>query len=213
MWTEDAWATIENVFGSIIDHPFVVSLGDGSLDSAKFLYYVQQDWLYLREYSRALAALAAKLPNTEDASVVAQFAIDAQQAEIVVHNNYLSDGTPTCEMSPTCLAYTSFLARQAAFGSVEMLAAALLPCFWIYEKVGRHISKIEKSGNPFHVWISMYSSDAFGDSCKTFRKICDTLADSASPAVHRQMLSAFLTCSKLEFMFWDAAWKLELWPV
>lgn len=213
MWTQQAWESIDHIYASILEHPFVKLLGDGTLESEKFIFYVQQDWLYLQDYARALAALAAKLPDTEEASQVAKFSIDAQKAETVVHKAYVTQWDPSERMSPTCLLYTSFLAKQVAFGSVETLAAALLPCFWIYEKVGQHIVKYEKPTNPFHTWISMYSSDAFSDSCDVFRKICDKLAAATTPETRKKMTHAFLTSSRLEYMFWDSAWKMDQWPI
>jgi thiaminase/transcriptional activator TenA len=39
------------------------------------------------------------------------------------------------------------------------------------------------------------------------------VAAGATPAVREQMLKAFVRASQLEWMFWDSAYRLEIWPV
>ncbi len=41
----------------------------------------------------------------------------------------------------------------------------------------------------------------------------DELAEGAGENERREMTEAFVTCSRLEWMFWDSAYKLEKWPV
>ena len=53
--TEELWAAIEGLYGDILAHPFLVGLGDGSLDHEAFRFYVVQDAHYLRGFARALA--------------------------------------------------------------------------------------------------------------------------------------------------------------
>ena len=43
-------------------HPFVQSIGDGSLDIEKFKFWVRQDYLFLIDYARLLALAVARAP-------------------------------------------------------------------------------------------------------------------------------------------------------
>ena len=42
-------------------------------------------------------------------------------------------------MQPVCHHYVHFLKSTAALDAVEIAMAAVLPCFWIYQKVGDYI--------------------------------------------------------------------------
>ena len=43
--------------------------------------------------------------------------------------------------------------------------------------------------------------------------IADELAEASAPANRREMTLAFELASRMEWMFWDSAWRLEPWPV
>ena len=48
---------------------------------------------------------------------------------------------------------------------------------------------------------------------QTARAITDELAEAADAATVARMHEAFATASRYEWMFWDAAHRLERWPV
>ena len=60
----DWWNGIADVRRRIDDCAFVRSLTDGTLDGEAFRRYLAQDALYLRDYSRALAAASALSPTS-----------------------------------------------------------------------------------------------------------------------------------------------------
>ena len=45
-------------------HPFVRGIGDGSLDEARFRFYVRQDYVFLIAYGRVLSLGAARAPRS-----------------------------------------------------------------------------------------------------------------------------------------------------
>jgi thiaminase/transcriptional activator TenA len=61
--THRLWDSITGVYGLILAHPFVVGLGDGTLDRNAFRFYVVQDALFLRDYARALSVCGARGPG------------------------------------------------------------------------------------------------------------------------------------------------------
>jgi len=100
----------------------------------------------------------------------------------------------------------------AAIDQVEVAMAAVLPCFWIYQKVGEHIlAHQNKTDNPYQSWINTYGGDAFGLVVKKAINICDEAALNCTPAQQSKMTDAFMTACKLEWAFWDSAWRLETW--
>ena len=61
-FTAEAWERAAPVRDAIDALPLVRGLGDGSLTRDRFDYYMAQDALYLAEYGRALAGVAASMP-------------------------------------------------------------------------------------------------------------------------------------------------------
>lgn len=68
-FSETLFERIAPIYQRILAHPFLTGLTDGTLDHAAFQFYVAQDSLYLKDFARGLAVLAAKAP-TDDAVVM-----------------------------------------------------------------------------------------------------------------------------------------------
>ncbi|MBI2254185.1 MAG: thiaminase II [Proteobacteria bacterium] len=200
------------------DLPFNRELTAGNLRQDRFQHYLIQDGLYLTDYARALAVLAAKAPN---AALIAQFASNAAGAvhfEQEMQQRYLSkfgvdrQAAQAAERSPTCLGYTSFLLAEAQTGSYETLLAALLPCFSVYAEVGAAIARQTVPDNPFSLWIDTYASGEFQAVVDAAEKAANEAAEGAHADLRRRMLTLFRRSVEFEWMFWDAAHRLEAWP-
>ena len=212
-FTAVAWARAADVREAIDTHPFLRGLRDGTLPSATFLGYLAQDAHYLLGYARALAMCAAQATDTDDISFWGSAAHDAIEVERTLHEGRILD-LDAVEPSPTGIAYVNFLLSTAVRGDYPVLAAALLPCFWIYEDVGRRLKDgVELSGHPYADWISTYGDPDFALASARVRQIVDTCAENSSPSVVSAMHNAFVTAARYEWMFWDAAWRSETWPV
>lgn len=210
-WSREAWETSLPVYEAILRLPFINELADGTLDPAIFRRYIEQDNLYITQYSRVLAHIASRLDNIDDMDTFLKFAGDGVEMEKALHSMYVSNGTR--EMSPTCLFYTSLLKAQA-LEPVAVEAAAILPCFWIYLAVGKHILSIAKlEGNPYADWIKAYSDPAFDASTEKAIAICDKLAATADDATRARMTDIYLKASRLEWLFWDTAYSPRPWDV
>ncbi len=213
-WSEEAWAAALPVYEKILEQPFVRGLADGSLSSERFTFYLHQDVLYVRRYARRLMALAARLPRVEQRKDFMTFASDGVEMEAAMHQSFLQGYEPSDEeMSPACMLYTSVLDTHA-MGETEVAAASVLPCFWVYQRVGEHIlNTADLESNPYRGWIEAYGDEAFAASCRRAVEICDELAAEASAAVRKRMTDAFVLCTRMEWMFWDSAWQQEKWKI
>ena len=215
-WSETAWNTAKPIYERILQQPFIEGLIDGSLDEQKFIFYIQQDALYLAEYGKVLAGIASKLNKSEHIEAFIHFAEESIAVEKILHESFVSkiktDKKP--EASPSCLLYTSYLLRQMANAPVEVMAAAVLPCFWIYKEVGDYILANQKKGNnPYQSWIDTYGGEEFEQSTTRAMAICDELAEKCTEEQRNAMTEAYVMCSKMEWLFWDSAWRLEKWTV
>lgn len=212
-FTDEVWESTRPILDAIEQHPFVTGLGDGSLDRAVFEEYMRQDALYLADYGRAMGLLAARAQRSDEIvfwGTSVQGAIVAERELHAAHVT-LDEGT----MSPTCRAYTSYLLGRAATAAYEVGVAAVLPCFWIYQEVGEKL--LEQAGelaaHPYGDWIGMYGDPVFAEAVTQARAITDRLAAGSSSEVREQMAEAYTTAARYEWMFWDAAHRMETWPV
>ena len=214
-WSEGAWERIEGIYTSILTLPFNQELMAGSLSEDRFQFYIQQDAIYLGDFSRALSLIAARCFNNPYTLDFIRFAEGAVVVEKELHNGYIRQfGATAAEASPTCQNYTQFLLTKASLDQVEVAMAAVLPCFWIYKKVGDHIYASPNSqDNPYREWINTYAGEEFGLLVEKAIAICDDVAAGCSEVQREQMTVAFIKAAKLEWMFWDSAYKMEDWPV
>ena len=218
-FTKDAWERIGPLYASILELPFNRELAAGTLARERFIFYMLQDAHYLTWFGRALAVTAARAP---DAEALIQFAGSAREAVVVeraLHEGFFrtfgvsAAEAAATEPSPTCAHYTHYLLALAYNAPYEVSVAALLPCFWIYAEVGRHLLEIAEPDNPYQAWIDTYADEAFALGVRKVIQICDRLAAEATPAVRAEMQGAFVRAARLEWMFWDSAWRREAWPV
>lgn len=215
-WSAKAWNAIDDVYANIIDMPFIKELTEGSLPLEKFQFYITQDSRYLDHFGRALSLIGARANDLQDALAFIRFAEGAVVVENALHGSYFETFgiTGAGNIEPACHHYIHFLKSTAALDAVEVAMAAVLPCFWIYKKVGDHIYSHQTSEtNPYKKWIDTYAGEEFGELVNRAIAICDKAAAKCTEAQQQKMIGAFVTASRLEFDFWDAAYKLRGWQV
>jgi thiaminase/transcriptional activator TenA len=119
------------------------------------------------------------------------------------------------QRSPTCTAYGSYLLSLTTLGCYPVLVAGVLPCFWIYDDVGRRLRERvgDLTGHPYGDWIATYGDPAFAASARAARAVLDRVAEGQGAGTLDRMREAFTTAARYEWMFWDAAWRRESWPV
>jgi len=212
-FSESAWKAIEPIYKSILKHPFNQELSEGTLAKEKFQFYMKQDSLYLVDFARALAVAASRANNPDDLVLLLDFSKGAIIAERALHEFYFDfyGIKMDVEKAPGCFTYTNFLISTAIHGSYEESLAALLPCFWIYQEVGLDIHKNAASQNPYQKWIDMYSGEDFQGVVKNAIELTDRVAKYASRKQLQQMEEAFIASTRLEWMFWDSAYRMENW--
>ena len=173
-----------------------------------------QDSLYLEHFGRALALIGARAYNIQDVLSFTRFAENAIVVENALHESYFKDFdvTEKGKMQPVCHHYVHFLKSTAALDAVEIAMAAVLPCFWIYQKVGDYIYDNKKTdNNPYKKWIDTYSGEEFALAAQQAIEICDRAAEATTPEIRVKMTEAFITATQMEYYFWQAAYDLKSW--
>lgn len=215
-WTDQAWEAIQAIYQEILKMPFIEELKNGTLPLEKFQFYMLQDAKYLEHYGRALAALGSKAEDNEMALDFFEFGKNALIVERALHEAYFKQFKPEpnqeITIEPVCHHYIHFLKSTVAYDPIEVATAAILPCFWIYKEVGDHIYQNQNTdNNPYKNWIETYSGDEFAEGVKKALQYSNYMAENSTDKGRKAMLEAFIAASRLEFNFWDAAYRNIKW--
>ena len=188
-----------------LEHPFVQGIGDGTLDERAFQWYIRQDYRFLIDYGRLLSLGAARAPRLSWMRRFAALSLAVLETEMELHRGFAArwgvDDLDATALEPATAAYCDFLLRTASLGDFCELAAAVAPCMWGYAEIGTSLAA-SASSDRYREWIDMYASDEFGELADWSRELLDEVdGDSAL------MEAAFVTSSRHELAFWEAAWQ------
>ncbi|SEO06919.1 thiaminase (transcriptional activator TenA) [Methylobacterium sp. UNC300MFChir4.1] len=218
-FSREAWARNAAAYETIRSMPFNAELAAGTLPQDRFRHYIVQDAHYLIGFGRALSLAAAKAP---DPDTIVQFSRAAQEAIVVeraLHGGFFRDygiGPDTfaaTPLTPACDHYVSYLTATAYAEPYAVLCAALLPCFWIYKAVGDDIFARAAPDNPYRAWIDTYAGDDFAAAVAAMIAATDCAARDASEAERARMHRAFTQATRLEWQFWDSAYRDAAWAL
>ena len=70
-----------------------------------------------------------------------------------------------------------------------------------------------KKNNPYQKWIDTYAGEEFEILVIKAKEICDLVAENCTETQQQKMTDAFVAASRLEYMFWDSAYRLKIWEV
>lgn len=217
-FSAQAWQRNADLYAATLALPFNQELAQGTLARAVFQHYMVQDAHYLVAFGRALAVAAAK---ADGADGVVQFAAAAQEAVVAereLHHSFMQEYAVTpaqfahTPLSPACHHYCHFLQSVAWSRPYPVALAALLPCFWIYAEVGRATLARAAQPHPYQSWIDTYAGDAFHAHVQAVRHTLDAVAAQVDAATLAEMHVAYTDAARLEWMFWDSAYRLGQWP-
>lgn len=215
----EAWERNADAYSAIRGMPFNAELAAGTLRVERFTHYIVQDAHYLVGFARALSLAAAKAPDADGIVRFSRAAQDAMVVERALHGGFFRDygidpeafaATP---LTPVCDHYVSFLLATAYAEPYEVLCAALLPCFWIYAEVGADILTRAAPDNPYRAWIDTYAGEDFAVAVGQMRAATDAAALGAGTSTIARMHRAFTQATRLEWLFWDSAYREAGWPV
>lgn len=217
-FTDELWRSIAPTYDAILAHPFLTGLADGTLHPDAFAFYLGQDALYLGHYARALATLGGRASIAGEVAMFARHAAGAIDVERHLHETLLPQlgvdpaALATTEMAPVTLAYTSYLLATVHGGSYAEGVAAVLPCYWIYWEVGKHLVRQGSPDPRYQQWIDTYGGAEFGVVVQEVLDVTDRLGARLEPAERARAAGHFRATSRYEWMFWNMGYRQERWP-
>lgn len=184
----EAWAQL----------PMLTALAAGELPIERFRDYLQQDYLYLREYARLYSRLAAEAPD-EHVEHLIGLAANLVTVELAAHRRMGAQFGAVftgIEPSAACAAYISFL-HQASADFGDGLVAAL-PCMWGY---GVALAQVPKeTAGVYRPWLEVYTS---GEYTSMIERHC-RMIDGTGMQIDRAT-ALFDRAMEHEIDFWNQA--------
>ena len=215
--TDQLLAAVKSIWDEYNQHPFVLGIQDGSLDRAKFRYYILQDYLYLEDYAKTFAVGVAKAKSLKTANLFAKY-IAVMNGELDVHTGYPArlgvtqeeiDSTPR---SLDNLSYTSYMLRVAYEEGEAEILTAILSCAYSYEVIAKNIVR----NNPASInddfygdWIKGYSSDGYAEENIVLLDEINRLTENYTERQLRHLIDIFIACSRYELAFWEMSWTVS----
>ncbi len=218
-FTEELRRTADPIFAAIFAHPFVRGIAEGTLAKEQLIHYVKQDFEYLNAFIRVYGIAISKCDHRAAMALFNEQISFILDSETHPHQNFCDVAGVTYEelqgfpLAPSANHYVNHMLTVAHGGTREDIVAALLPCPWTYTEIGRRLLEEVKpdSSHPFYDWMHFYGDRESGITMQ-LRGLLDGWAESLSAARKRQLEEHFLTSCRLEYLFWDMAYRLEDWP-
>ncbi|KAF8589696.1 hypothetical protein K439DRAFT_1332026 [Ramaria rubella] len=206
-----------------VKHPFVTSLGEGTLQKDNFIHFIKQDYHYLKYYGRVQGLIAAKSTSFDTMRSSAGTMLNVAR-ETSSHMEFCkSYGVSFEELlstveSPATTAYGAYLIDVGLRGDETQLMVAVAACLLGYGEVGlwlvkeseREGSNIFMHSNPYERWIKEYAGENYQEAVRAgIDSIESRIASSPpSPSQLEEMRAIWERCTRLEIGFWDMALHL-----
>lgn len=209
-WSQMIWRASNCIYKAILGEKFINELADGSLEIDKFARYIGQDELYLKNYYRQMFELAELMDTPEHKELFTDFARSGMEGEKAMHEFLIQKyGIETDVPASSVTKSYNDLAQEAInTGNRSLALAAMLPCMWIYNRVGLHILNIAKlEDNPYKEWILEYGNEEFTKGVNTVLDIADKWAAKADKETLEGMRYYYLRAALYEYAFWDYGYE------
>jgi len=199
--------------------PFLQSLAAGTLEESRFAFFISQDIHYLDAFSDVLRRAAALAGDEKTRAFLAGRAESVLRVEQTLHGTFAPRlcldvaAVRSAEPAPVTLAYIDHMRGVAAHGTLGEVIAAVLPCYWVYRRVGLRLAPSPPPHDLYATWVGAYAAAEFGAAVDRQIALVDALASRASDEERARMQRWFHRSLRYEWMFWDQADRRAAWPV
>ncbi|MCS6984653.1 MAG: thiaminase II [Leptospiraceae bacterium] len=204
------------------EHPFVRELAKGTLDKQKFRFYQMHDARYLEAFADATSLIAVRCRQPKDKL----WFIEAARLALVVEGElhagygktlgYNEKDIAELELTLNNAAYQNHMVATAQRGSLLEAVAAITPCPWLYIDLGQHLLQELKTipdDHPYANWLRMYSNPQFNDYMENLLERLQRFSEESDASTCQRAVEAFVMSARYEYLFWEAAYTNQKWPV
>jgi thiamine-phosphate pyrophosphorylase len=206
IWSKEVWEKSKKIYNTILEQEFLKELANGTLSDEVFGRYIAQDEIYLRNYYHQMFMLADLMDNKEEKELFLSFAQSGMEGEKAMHDLLIDKyGIKTeVKASKVTIDYNEHICNGINNGNRCIALAAVLPCMWIYNRVGLHIlNHAQLENNPYKEWILEYGNEEFTNGVNLVLEMIDRWATEADKETLKKMDYYYLKAALYEYAFWD----------
>lgn len=211
-WSQEIWSKSLKIYDAILEQRFIKELADGTLSIERFASYIGQDELYLKNYYHYMFKLADMIDTPETKELFVEIAKSGMEGEKMMHEFLIDKYNIKTDIKASVVTarYNSLIQSGVESGDYRIGLATMLPCMWIYNRVGLHILKKAKlENNPYKEWIAEYGNEEFTKGVNAVLDIIDEWAEDADDDVRNKMNQYYLEAALCEYAFWDYGYEGE----
>ncbi len=209
------------LWSRMVNHPFVVEMGDDTLSFERGRRYFLQDYVFVNNLVAMISMGVAKAPDWASASQLHGFLSGILDPDAAAENDFFArafdvlgateEERLTASASPVTQAFGDFLVRTGLEGSFEEIVAVCCVTEGTYLDWGRRLlEQGKRPANPiYREWIDLHGPAVLGK----FVEWCEGYLDSVEPGERRAAIEkAFHSGLRYEYLFWKAAYDGDPWP-
>ncbi len=198
----------------ILNHKFIFEIGTDILPTSKFIFYLEQDRIFLKEFCNLL----------KEARRIAKHKQTAEWFEILINSTVrfemkmqcelldslrLNSGSKSLNVSPanTTLEYISFMKRTSVANNLNTLVSAMAPCPWTYYEIAQKLAKVNVRTPVYKKWVRFYSSEESRRQVNEVKELLNKLSTQVDDEQKVIMKDHFATACNYELQFWNMAYS------
>ena len=224
-FADDLRAKYHAQWEAMVTHPFVLEMGDGSLDIDKFRSYFRQDYVFCEDLVKLTAiAIAKAAPDYDAGTRLNGFLANFLSAENDLFLNGFQELGVTGDQyretvaNPITQAFGDFMVRTALEGDIDDIISLFYVTEGTYlDWAARAINSGVKPNNPvYQGWIDIHSPAVLSDVVEWFTIRLNEAGARADAAKAAKLERIFVTTLRYEHLFWDVNYYPEgrghTWP-
>lgn len=189
-------------------HPFLQQMADGTIPDERFLRWLTQDYLWIREFEQALAILASRAPRGMrrpffEALLNLHAEIELFEETAARAGADISKG----KMSLTCHAYANFLLATSVVRSFEEALVVFYASEQAYLEAWSYVKLNQTKPSPWQEFIELWTQEGYRQWVDSLGRQVDAAAEAASPTVIDLMKQTYRIGLDYELRFWSMAFE------
>ncbi len=204
------------IWEECIKTSFVDELTSGIINTKRFIKYLIEDTLYLKEYARCFAYAMTKSETLEEMRVfysVLSFVNDSETSnrqKYLLNNGYKDEDIEKMIPSVENQDYINHMLKYAKNGNNKEILMAILPCmlsyYYIFSKV--LINKPNMLETKYGDLLKDYVSNDYKESCLFWIDYTNKLCQNITSEEKEHLINIFRKSSEHELAFWNMSYDI-----
>ena len=208
---EEVAVTADNIWKECSEVEFLTEMVNGTLSKQRFLDYMIQNSLYLRDYIKAHAMALYKSRSLKEMKAfysVLAYVNDSENAtrlKYLMDYNLTDEDIDSFEKHPACENYTKYLIDYSVNEDIPEILMAFMPCMLGYYEVFKIIiDQYPQVTNSYYKdFIADYTSDEYKKSCDYWIKFTNEICEPLEEKRKEKLKSIYIESSMHELAFWQ----------